>query len=113
MWISPVAIRSNLKLIEMKILAIEKGLKIIERERETEILKKEAHQLFRLFLSGHIKEIFFNDSKNAILILECENIESANELLNSLPLVNKQYTEYDLMQINPLIGFNVLTDLDS
>jgi hypothetical protein len=90
----------------MKILAIERGLRIPDHDHKTEILKKEALQLFRLLLSGHIREIFFSENRNVIIILECENVERAYELLNSLPLVNKRYTEYDLIQINPLIGFN-------
>jgi len=94
------------KLTEMKILAIEQGLKIIDQKHKTAILEEECHQFLRLFLSGCIREIFINESQNAILIMECENIERANELLNSLPSVCRRYTKYDLMQINPLMGFS-------
>jgi hypothetical protein len=94
------------KLTEMKILAIQQGCKIIDEKHKSKILKEEGHQLLRLFLSGHIREVFINESQNAVIILECETMERANELLNSLPSVYKRYTKYDLMQINPLMGFN-------
>jgi hypothetical protein len=90
----------------MKILAIEKESEDINWNNESETLKKEARQVYNLFLSGYFREIYFNEFHNAVIILECDNIEKAEELLNSLPLVKKGLIKFKLMQLNPYTGFD-------
>lgn len=90
----------------MKILAIEKELADIDWSIENNTLEKEAKQAYQLYLSGYFREIYFNEFHNAVIILECESIEKANELLNSLPLVKKGMIAFELMQLNPYTGFD-------
>lgn len=89
----------------MKILAIEKEIANIDWSTENDILVNEAKQVYQLYLSGYFREIYFNESHNAVIILECESIEKASELLNSLPLVKKGMIAFDLMQLNPYTGY--------
>ena len=66
----------------MKILAIEKELpgtdwNIVEKE----VMEQEAHDVYKLYLSGQLREHYFNEKRSAVLILECDNKVQAQEIL--------------------------------
>ena len=90
----------------MKILAISNDCENIDWTDATETLEKEVLQVYQFYLSGSLREIYFNEETNAILILECESIEKAYELLNSLPLVKKGLIEFQVMLLKPYTGFD-------
>ena len=72
----------------MKILAIEKEYDGKTAEDFQPYLEAEARQVWELYKKGVIREIYFHaDQKSAIIILECKNIEEAEENLSTLPLV--------------------------
>jgi hypothetical protein len=89
----------------MKILAIEKEIEGVDWENQDETLRKEAQKVYELYLCGNLREIYFTHENYAVLILECENIENAKELLNTLPLVQKGLIGFNIMQLNPYTGF--------
>jgi hypothetical protein len=89
----------------MKILAIEKEIESADWGNQEEILCKEAQRVYELYLSGNLREIYFTHKNIAVLILECDNIENATELLNTLPLVQKGLIAFNIMQLNPYTGF--------
>lgn len=73
----------------MKILAIEKEYDGKTVEDFQPHLEAEARQVWKLYKRGVIREIYFRaDKKSAIIILECKNIEDAEENLSTLPLVS-------------------------
>jgi len=90
----------------MKILAIEKELKNVDWASQKELLKTESRVVYNLYHEGTIREIYFNESKNAILILECESLGIAEKLLKTLPLVKAGLISFYLMQLNPYTGFD-------
>ncbi len=90
----------------MRVLAIEKDIKEVNWSKERETLKKEAHHVYQLYLSGSFREIYFNNDKNAVILMECESLEKASEILNTLPLVKKGLIGFDLMQLNPYTGYD-------
>lgn len=90
----------------MKILAIEKELNIIDWTSKIELLKEESRIIYKLYQAGTIREIYFNESKNAIIIFECESISKAEEFLLSLPLVKEGLIYFTLIELKPYTGFN-------
>ena len=92
----------------MKILAIEKELRPVDWQNEANALTEEAKSVYELMLSGFLREIYFTENKNAVLILECENKEIAEQLLQELPLVQKQLIGFELMELNPYTGLSRL-----
>jgi hypothetical protein len=90
----------------MKILAIEKELNIIDWTSQKALLKVESRIVYNLFLEGAIREIYFNENKNAVIILECESIGIAEELLKTLPLVKAGLITFNLMELKPYTGFD-------
>ena len=95
----------------MKILAIEKDLKIVDWENESKTLVEEAKIAYRMLLSGNLREIYFTESKNAVLILECEDKTAAKQLLDKLPLVMKGIIDFEIMELQPYTGFSRLMDI--
>mgnify|MGYP002869883431 FL=1 len=90
----------------MKILALEKELNIIDWTSQNELLKEESKIVYNFYQEGTIREIYFNESKSAIMILECESINIAEELLKSLPLVKEGLVAFNLMELKPYTGFD-------
>ena len=90
----------------MKILAIEKELKETNWEEQSQLLKKEAIQVYQLQIKDNIREIYFNEKKQAILILECQDKNEASKYLKTLPLVQKGIIDFTLMELNPYTGFS-------
>lgn len=93
----------------MKILAIEHELSRIRAEQFLPYLRAEAQQVWNLYQSGILREIYFRQDKNeAILILECENPEIAQESLFSLPLVREKLIEFEIIPLVPYPGLDRL-----
>lgn len=96
----------------MKILAIEKELKDIDWENKSRTLIEEAKSAYKMFLSGHLREIYFTENKNAVLVLECEDKLVAKQLLGELPLVRKGIIDFTIMELQPYTGFSRLMDIE-
>lgn len=96
----------------MKIIAIEKELKIVNWVKETETLKEEAKYAYKLLQSGDLRELYFTENKNAVLILECKDKFEAMQILDKLPLVKKGIIGFEIRELNPYTGFTRLMDLE-
>jgi len=89
----------------MKILAIEKEVEGIEWNRLGELLKEEAKHVYDLYLSDSLREIYFTESKNAILVLETVDKNTAIKLLDELPLVKSGKIKFEVMELRPYTGY--------
>ena len=96
----------------MKILAIENELQHVDWENESQTLIEEAKSVYKMMLSGYLREIYFSENKNAVLVLECENKIAAKQLLDKLPLVKKGLIDFEIMELQPYTGFTRLMDLE-
>ena len=96
----------------MKILAIEKELKSVDWGKESQTLINEAEVTYNMLLSGSLREIYFTENKNAVLVLECENKTIAEQLLSKLPLVEKKIIAFEIMELKPYTGFSRLMDIE-
>lgn len=92
----------------MKILAIEKEIEGKRTEEFLSHLTSEALEVWRLYQSDIIREIYFDNNRRAILILECEDPEECQEILSGLPLVKEKLIEFDLIPLNPYPGYSRL-----
>ncbi len=90
----------------MKILAIEKEVSGVDWGKEKDTLKEEARRVYELYHTGYLREIYFDQHHNAVLILECESLELAKDLLNSLPLLKKGIINFEIIQLNPYTGLD-------
>jgi muconolactone delta-isomerase len=93
----------------MKILALEKEIPNTTSEQFAPHLKAEAARVWELYKSGQLREIYFRgEREEAVLILECTNVEAANNILNTLPLVEKGLIEFEVIPLVPYPGFERL-----
>ena len=93
----------------MKILAIEQELPgAVPQDFQTHG-KAEARRAWQLYQEGIFREMYFRqDQPSAILILECESVEQAEEILNTLPLVKAGLIAFDLIPLKAYPGFERL-----
>ena len=89
----------------MKILAVEKNLRRIDPEKEKTILSEEAIALYELYHDEIVRELYFNENHEVILVIEYSSIAACEELLHELPLVKNHLTRFDLMEMRHYTGF--------
>lgn len=95
----------------MRIIAIEKETLGLSTKDFIPHLRAEARQGWELYKDGIIREMYFRDDKpEAVLILECENIEAAEKHLATLPLVEKGLISFELIPLKPYHGYERLFD---
>jgi len=93
----------------LKLLALERELPGATAEQFQPLLKDEARRVWELQQSGQLREIYFNaDRHTAVLVLECDSIEEARRLLDTLPLVLAGLITFELIPLAPYDGFNRL-----
>lgn len=93
----------------MKILALEKEMPGATTGRFAPYLKAEAARLWELYKSGQVREMYFRqDRKDAVLVLECAHTQEARQLLDSLPLVQANLIDFEIIPLVPYPGFERL-----
>jgi hypothetical protein len=89
----------------MKILAIEKDVESGTRQVDRELLEQEAREVYDLYQQGIIREMYFNQNHEAVLLLECKNQEDAELALARLPLVEQGIIRFEIIELRPYTGF--------
>lgn len=90
----------------MKVLALEVETEGIKPEQYIPYLKSEARRVWELYQNGKIREMYFRaDRSEAVLILECADVQEAQQLLGSLPLVQAGLIIFDVIPLIPYPGF--------
>ena len=89
----------------MKILAIEKEVEGTKWENTEKLLEQEAQHVFQLYLSDCLREIYFTEDKNAVLVMETKDKKTAELLLNALPLVKSGKIRFEILQLKPYTGY--------
>jgi hypothetical protein len=90
----------------MKVLALEKDVPGITEEAFKPYLAEEATRVWELYQAGVFRELHFRqDEPCAVLVLECDGVEEAQEVLDSLPLVREGLIAFDIIPLVPYPGF--------
>jgi muconolactone delta-isomerase len=93
----------------VKILAIEHEFDGVTTEDFEPHLKSEAQKVWELYQQETIREIYFRaDQSSAVLMLECDNVETARAALASLPMVKAKLIYFEIMPLAPYPGFERL-----
>lgn len=96
----------------MKILAVEKAMGTHGSVEYEPHLKSEAAKVLELYENGIIREVYFSQDHEAVIVLECADIREAEAVLGTLPLVENNLITFDFMELNPYKGFTRLVDVD-
>ncbi len=98
----------------MKILAIEKQAPGVTAEQFKSHLRAEALGVWELYQADVFRELYFRaDRSDAVLVLECSDIEEARRVLDTLPLVREGLVTFDLIPLRPYPGFARLFATDN
>jgi hypothetical protein len=92
----------------MKVLALEREIEGISWDHTEELLEQEAKHVFQLYLSDSLREIYFTDDNNAVLILETKDKTTAKTMLDALPLVKSGMIRFEFMELRPYRGYERL-----
>lgn len=98
----------------MKILALEKEIKGKTAEDFNPHSEPEALHVWELYKTGIIREIYFRaDETSAVIILECEDLKEAKEILSGFPFVKHKLITFEIIPLAAYPGFERLfrTDL--
>jgi len=89
----------------MKILALEHEIEGVEWDNTEKLLEQEAQCVFQLYLSDSLREIYFTEDKNAVLIMETKDRKTAEKLLDDLPLVKSGKISFKILELRPYTGY--------
>ena len=92
----------------MLYLALEKELKKIPASRKKSLLKQEAETVSQLHRAGIIRQIYFSERHEAVIIFELGSLDEVNDVLASLPLVKGDYIIFELFELHRYTGFSRL-----
>ena len=90
----------------MKILALEHENPAARSADFAPHLQAEARRVWELTQQGKLREMYFRtDRDEAVLILECDSLEEAQAVLDSLPLVQVGLITFECIPLKPYPGF--------
>jgi len=90
----------------MKLLALEREMTNSLASDFQHYLKAEARQVWGLYQTGVVREIYFHAVQHtAVLVMERVDEGAAREKLNTLPLVKAGLIRFDLIPLVPYSGF--------
>ncbi len=90
----------------MKLIALEREIPGISAEQFQPHLESEAAKVWELYQTGVLRELYFRqDRSEAVLVLECADVEEAEQVLATLPLVKEGLITFDVIPLIPYPGF--------
>ena len=89
----------------MKIIALEREIEGVNCDNTEKLLEQEAQHIFQLYLSDSLREIYFTEDQNAVLIMETKDKKTEEKLLNDLPLVKSGKIKFKIMELKPYDGY--------
>ena len=94
----------------MKLLALEIDVPDVPESAFTEdILRQEAARVWELYQAGTVREMYFrSDRVAAVLTLECADLNEAQTVMSSLPLVQGNLIRFEIIPLVAYPGFERL-----
>ncbi|PKO96397.1 MAG: hypothetical protein CVU12_05545 [Bacteroidetes bacterium HGW-Bacteroidetes-7] len=95
----------------MKILAIEKEIEGTNWKEAKETLKAEAEAVYELIQKNIIREIYFDELHNAVMVLECKDKREAKDIISRLPVVKHGLSVFRVSELLPYSGLERLFEV--
>jgi hypothetical protein len=90
----------------MRILALESASPASSPQAFAALAREEAAALWALVQSGVVRDTWFrSDRTDAVLLLECQDLEEARTHLATLPMVRAGLIDFELIGLRPYPGF--------
>jgi hypothetical protein len=96
----------------MQILAIDRFLPGTTMEKVQPHLRDEMVETWEHYKQGKIRQLYFRqDHPGVVLMMECNSVEEAQELLDELPLVKEQLIKFEFIPLGYFEPLESLFDL--
>lgn len=93
----------------MKVLAIATIVKPLTPEERQQIMPKEVPATLKLYLDGKIEQFWARqDQPGVVFVVNAESVDTAKQILASLPLVAEGVAKYDFIPLGPLAPLGLL-----
>ncbi len=93
----------------MQYFAIDKSIEGVTEDQLRPHLPAELAATLQLYLSDKVRNFYFRkDRPGVILLMEVEHKKEAENLLNTLPLVQLGLLAFDLVPVGPLEPLELL-----
>ena len=90
----------------MQFLAMDHGVNV-DQKLIAANLAKDVQRVWELYSEGTIRAMYQRgDNPFAVLILECNTLESATAKVGSIPFVKLGITAFDIIPIQPFTGLS-------
>lgn len=91
------------------ILAMDRILPGATESKVKALLPEEARAVLNLYLAGQVQQWYFRqDRPGVVLMLSADSVESAQALVDSLPMSKAGLLAYDLVPVGPYIPLATL-----
>lgn len=92
----------------MQFLVLTTDAPGVDWKRQDDLLRAEARTAYGLWQKGVVRQLWFTEEQDAVIILECANKRTAKATVESLPLIKHGLLRYTLTQLSPYPGFDRL-----
>ena len=97
----------------MKVLAVGRPRPGVDARTEiARLARKELPTLWALYRDGLVREIYSPGGPGVILLLEADGPGPAKEALANLPLVAEGVVDFELLELRPFTGWQLLFTRD-
>ena len=70
--------------------------------------ESELRALWELYRGGTVREMYSPGSPGAVLVLEADSVDTAQQLLAQLPLVANEIMTFELIELHSFAAFQML-----
>lgn len=77
----------------------------INWDKYVDVLRTEAKHVLSFISRGVLRNIWFTEKKDAVLLFECDCIEDVSIIMDTLPLVAESLIKYEVICLFPYTGF--------
>lgn len=100
---------ANQAIAPQMVLAMDRILPGATEDKVKAMLPDEARAVLNLYLTGQVRQWYFRqDRPGVVFMLEAESLESAQAMVDALPLSKAGLLAYDLIPIGPYIPLATL-----
>ena len=93
----------------MKLLAIMRPRDGVDVQREVaRHAASELGELWKLYRGGTVREMYAPAGPGAVLVLEADSVEAAQEALSQLPLLVNEVMALELIELRPFTALQML-----
>ncbi len=96
----------------MQFLVLTTDAPGVDWKHHDDLLRTEARTAYGLWQKGVIRQLWFTEEQDAVIILECANKRTAKSTVESLPLIKNGLLRYTLTQLSSYPGFDRLLSRD-